>query len=145
GSRGGNGGAGTVFLSDTNGNDFTTLHTFPFQGGTPLGDLIVADGVAYGTSEFSVPGSGSVFAVTPTAVPTIQFTATPTSGIPPQAVQFSAPAVDDKGNTILEWYWNFDDGTPVFTITFSTNREGVISTNYNYTSTQNPLHTYTNS
>src|SRR6185437_2416462 len=145
GSGGGNGGAGTVFLSDTNGNDFTTLHTFPFQGGTPLGDLIVADGVAYGTSEFSVPGSGSVFAVMPTAAPTIQFTTTPTSGIPPQAVQFSAPAVDDKGNTILGWYWNFADGTPTFTISITTNRAGVVSTNYIYTSVQNPLHTYTNS
>ena len=85
-----------------------------------------------------------MFAVTPTAPPSIQFTASPTNGIPPQAVQFSAPGVDDKGNTLLAWYWNFGDGTPTFTITITTNRTGVIVTNYNYISTQNPLHTYTN-
>jgi uncharacterized repeat protein (TIGR03803 family) len=151
-SGGGNGGAGTVFQLDTNGTGFTTLHTFPFQQGTPMGDLVAIGNTAYGTSEYGAPvsassltGAGSVFAITPTAPPSIQFTASPTNGIPPQAVQFSAPGVDDRGNTLLAWYWNFGDGTPTFTITYSTNRSsGVISTNYNYISTQNPLHTYSN-
>jgi hypothetical protein len=41
-------------------------------------------------------------------------------------VQFTTPAVDDKGNTITTWYWNFGDGT--------TNNDHA----------QNQLHTYTN-
>ena len=142
-STGGNGSAGTVFQLDTDGNNFATIHTFAFQGGTPMGDLIVMNGLIYGTTEFSDQGSGYVFSVTPTAAPMVQFTASPTNGIPPQAVQFSAPGVDDNGNTILGWYWNFDDGTPTYTITITTNHGGIF-TNYNYISTQNPLHTYTN-
>ncbi len=146
-SEGGNGGAGTVFQVNTDGTGFATLHTFPFQQGTPAGDLVVVGDTVYGTSEFGAPvsassltGSGSVFAITPTATPSIQFTANPTNSIPPQAVQFSAPGVDDKGNIIVAWYWNFGDITPTFIIT--TNRSGSLVTNY--LSTQNPLHTYTN-
>ena len=146
-SNGGKGQGGTVFQLNTDGTDFRTLHTFPFQQGTPLGNLVAIGDTVYGTSEYGAPasassaaGAGSVFAVTPTATPGIQFTASPTNGIPPQAVQFSAPGVDDKGNTVLAWYWNFGDGTPTFTIT--TNRSGSLVTNY--PSTQNPLHTYTN-
>ena len=144
--------AGTVFQLNTDGTGFTTLHTFPFQQGTPAGDLVVIGNTVYGTSEYgaavsasSFAGAGSVFAVTPTATPSIQFTANPTNGIPPQAVQFTAPGVDSADNTLIAWYWNFGDGTPTFTITISTNRTtGVITTNYNYISTQNPLHSYTN-
>lgn len=130
-STGGNGLAGTVFQLDTSGTGFTTLHTFPFQQGTPVGDLVVIGNTVYGTSEFGAPvsasslaGSGSVFAVTPTATPSIQFTASPTNGIPPTTVQFASPGVDDKGNTIITWHWNFGDG----------------STN----TAQNPSHSYTN-
>ena len=83
--------------------------------------------------------------MTPTATPGVQFTASPTNGIPPQAVQFSAPAVDDKGNPLTAWYWDFGDGTPTFTVTVSTNRgTGTVVTNITYISTQNPLHNYTN-
>jgi len=143
-SSGGNGLAGTVFELNTDGTDFTTLHTFPFQQGTPVGNLVAIGDTVYGTSEYG-GGAGSVFAVTPTATPSIQFTASPTNGIPPQAVQFSAPGVDNEGNTLLAWYWDFGDGTPTFTISITTNRNtGVISTNYIYISNQNPLHTYTN-
>ena len=131
-ANGGNGSAGTVFEMNTDGSDFTTLHTFPFQQGTPVGDLVAIGNTVYGTSEFgapvsmsSLPGSGSVFAVTPTATPSIQFTASPSNGIPPQAVQFTAPGVDDKGNTIIQWKWDFGDG-----IQFS--------------GAANPAHTYTN-
>ena len=143
-TSGGNGSGGTVFQLDTDGNNFATLHPFGISSGTPMGDLIVANGVIYGTTEFSDIGSGYVFSITPTGAPTIHFAATPTNGIPPQSVQFSAPGVDDNGNAILAWYWNFDDGTPTFTITYSTNKDGMIATNYNYISTQNPLHSYTN-
>jgi uncharacterized repeat protein (TIGR03803 family) len=146
-SSGGNGSGGTVFQLDTGGTGFSTLHAFPSQQGTPLGDLLVIGNTVYGTSEFGAPvsassvaGSGSIFAITPTGTPGIQFAASPTNGIPPQAVQFSAPAIDDKGNTILYWYWNFGDGTPTFIVT--TNHSGTLVTNY--PSVQNPSHTYTN-
>ncbi len=131
-SDGGNGNAGTVFQLNTDGSGFTTLHTFAFQQGMPVGDLVVIGNTVYGTSEYgapvsasSLPGAGSVFALDPSFTPSISFTASPTNGIPPQAVQFSAPGVDNGGNTIITWHWNFGDG----------------STNY---STQNPSHTYTN-
>jgi uncharacterized repeat protein (TIGR03803 family) len=132
-STGGNGGAGMVFQINTDGTGFATLHTFPTEQGTPAGDLMAIGNTVYGTSEYgapvsasALPGGGSVFAVTPTATPSIQFTASPTNGIPPQAVQFNAPAVDSAGNTILAWYWNFGDGST------------------NSSNTQNPVHTYTN-
>ena len=123
-STAGNGSAGTVFQLDTNGSNFATLHTFAFQGGTPMGDLLVTNNVIYGTSEFSSPGSGFVFSVTPTAAPMVQFTASPTNGLPPTTVQFNVPTVDDKGNMIIYWKWDFGDG----------------STN----TAQSPFHTYTN-
>jgi uncharacterized repeat protein (TIGR03803 family) len=130
-STSGNGLAGTVFQMDTSGTTFTTLHTFPFQQGTPVGELVVLGNTVYGTCEYGAPvsasslaGAGSVFAVTPTATPSIQFSASPTNGIPPTTVQFTSPGVDDKGNTIINWNWYFGDG----------------STN----TTQNPAYTYTN-
>lgn len=52
------------------------------------------------------------------------FTASPTNGAVPLAVQYSPSNIDSLGNTIVGWHWNFGDGT---------------------TSTaQNPSHTYTN-
>ncbi|HTQ51913.1 MAG TPA: leucine-rich repeat protein [Candidatus Acidoferrales bacterium] len=52
------------------------------------------------------------------------FTASPTNGVVPMAVQFSSSNIDSLGNTIVGWHWNFGDGA---------------------TSTaQNPSHTYTN-
>jgi hypothetical protein len=89
-----------------------------------MGDLLVTNGVIYSTSEFSTTGTGFVFSVTPTGTPTIHFTATPTNGFPPTTVQFNTPAVDDYGNTIVYWHWDFGDG----------------GTNL----AQAPLHTYSN-
>src|SRR6185312_10130487 len=51
-TAGGGGSGGTVFQLDTNGNNFATLHAFNVSAGTPMGDLIVANGVIYGTTEF---------------------------------------------------------------------------------------------
>jgi uncharacterized repeat protein (TIGR03803 family) len=131
-SAGGNGNAGIVFQLDTSGTGFTTLHTFPFPQGTPVGDLMVIGNIVYGTSEFGAPassgsvaGAGSVFALDPGFTPSISFTASPTNGIPPTTVQFSAPGADSGGNTIIAWHWTFGDG----------------STNY---IAQNPSHIYTN-
>jgi len=131
-SIGGNGGAGTVFQINTDGTGFTPLHAFPFQQGKPAGDLVSIGNTVYGTCEYGAPasasslaGSGLVFAVTPTATPSIEFTASPTNGIPPQTVQFTAPGVDDEGNTISQWKWNFGDGAQ-------------------FQGAANPTHTYTN-
>ncbi|MGA2656058.1 MAG: choice-of-anchor tandem repeat GloVer-containing protein [Verrucomicrobiota bacterium] len=131
-SIGGNGSAGTVFQINTDGTGFTPLHAFPFQQGKPVGDLVAIGNTVYGTCEYGAPASGSsiagsglVFAVTPTATPSIEFTASPTNGIPPQTVQFTAPGVDDRGNTIIEWKWNFGDGAQ-------------------FQGAANPTHTYTN-
>jgi hypothetical protein len=46
---------GTVFQVNTDGTSFTTLHTFPFQQGTAVGDLVVVGNTVYGTSEFGAP------------------------------------------------------------------------------------------
>jgi hypothetical protein len=54
-----------------------------------------------------------------------QFSATPTNGFAPLAVQFTSPSVDSASNTIVSWYWSFGDG-----VGHSTN--------------QNPSYTYTN-
>ena len=57
-------------------------------------------------------------------LPTIQYTATPDSGLVPLTVSFSSPSTDSGGSPVTQWAWNFGDGT---------------------TSTlQNPSHTYTN-
>ena len=50
-SSGGGGTAGTVFQINTDGTSFTTLHLFPFQQGTPLGDLMAIGNTVYGTSD----------------------------------------------------------------------------------------------
>jgi uncharacterized repeat protein (TIGR03803 family) len=57
--------------------------------------------------------------------PPIHFTANPTNGLPPLAVQFNSPGADAGSNTLVSWNWNFGDGSS--------------------DTTQNPSHTYTNS
>jgi hypothetical protein len=41
---------------------------------------------------------------------TVQFTASPTNGYAPLAVQFNSTNVDSQGNAITNWNWNFGDG-----------------------------------
>jgi PKD repeat protein len=45
-----------------------------------------------------------------TESPTVQFTANPTIGLVPLAVQFNCPSVDSCTNRITVWRWDFDDG-----------------------------------
>jgi uncharacterized repeat protein (TIGR03803 family) len=60
-------------------------------------------------------------------LPPIQFTASPTNGVPPpMAVKFSSPGVDGGSNMIVSWNWNFGDSS------------NIVSAG------QNPSHTYTN-
>jgi uncharacterized repeat protein (TIGR03803 family) len=64
-------------------------------------------------------------AIMASAPPPIHFTAAPTNGLPPLAVQFNSPGADDGSNTLVSWNWNFGDGSS--------------------NTTQNPSHIYTNS
>ncbi len=66
----------------------------------------------------TVMGSGPAI-----VIPAVRFTATPTNGEPPMNVQFTCPTIDNLGNLLTQWSWDFGDGA---------------------TSTQrNPSHTYT--
>ena len=132
--------SGTVFALNTDGTGFATVHTFtPTQpsfdafadytnadGSTPYASMILSDSTLYGLTEKGGGiGHGTIFALDlSVAPPPIQFTASPTNGVPPLTVHFNAPAVDAGGNTILAWNWNFGDGS-----------NSIV---------QNPTHTYTN-
>jgi uncharacterized repeat protein (TIGR03803 family) len=130
---------GTVFAINTDGIGFATLNTFTpatydssgdytnAGGASPVGNLILSGSTLYGGTELGgTNGIGTVFALNLAAAPpTIQFTASPTNGVPPLTIQFTSPTVDAGNNATLAWNWNFGDGT-----TNST--------------TQNPSHVYTN-
>jgi uncharacterized repeat protein (TIGR03803 family) len=70
------------------------------------------------------PVIGSGPAIMASVPPPIHFTANPTNGLPPLAVQFNSPGADAGSNTIVSWNWNFGDGSS--------------------DTAQNPSHTYTN-
>lgn len=71
----------------------------------------------------TVIGFGPAIIVNP--LPPVQFSATPTKGLPPPlAVHFTSPAQDAGSNSILSWSWHFGDGSS--------------------STAQNPSHTYTN-
>jgi PKD repeat protein len=69
----------------------------------------------------AITGMGPQISVIPP--PTLQFSATPTNGEPPLQVQFNSPAVDNSGNPMTSWNWNFGDGVT--------------------SASRNPSHTYT--
>jgi uncharacterized repeat protein (TIGR03803 family) len=141
-SLGGLNGSGSVFAINTDGTAYATIYSFSqskpnasgvytnADGTTPVGNLIISGSKLYGmTMAGGANGRGTVFAldlaVPPSAtVIRITFTASPTNGAPPLAVQFNSPAADGDGNRILSWNWDFGDGS------------GSIA--------QNPSHTYTN-
>jgi uncharacterized repeat protein (TIGR03803 family) len=123
---GGSFGGGTVFAINTDGTGFAAIHTFtPITydsvsgvatnagGASPVGNLILSGSALYGATELGgTNGIGTVFALNLAAAPpTIQFTASPTNGVPPLTVQFSFPTNDGGSNATLEWNWNFGDGT----------------------------------
>jgi uncharacterized repeat protein (TIGR03803 family) len=112
---------GTVFALNTDGTSFATIHTFTpiindsvtavytnADGSTPYASMILSGNTLYGTTvSGGTNGLGTVFALNLAAAPpTIQFTASPTNGVPPLTVQFNS-----GGNAILGWNWNFGDGT----------------------------------
>ena len=131
--NGGSSGYGSVFAVGTDGISFTTLYTFTATttnssgsytnsaGLNPDSGLIFSGNILYGTARHGgSSGNGTLFALIPNFV---QVTASPATGPAPLTVHFSAPSIDNLGNTITNWSWHFDDGS---------------------TSTlQNPSHTYT--
>jgi uncharacterized repeat protein (TIGR03803 family) len=128
--------SGTVFAVNTDGTGFATIHTFTpttddnpltsvytnADGSTPESSMILSGNTLYGTTlSGGTNGLGTVFALNLAAAPpSIQFTASPTNGVPPLTVQFNS-----GGNAIGGWNWNFGDGTTNSTA-------------------QNPSHVYTN-
>ncbi|MFZ0829484.1 MAG: leucine-rich repeat protein [Verrucomicrobiia bacterium] len=62
------------------------------------------------TNGLGLAVSGSGPTITP-SLPTVTFTANPTSGIIPLSVQFTSPGVDSGGNAITRWNWTFGDGS----------------------------------
>ena len=55
----------------------------------------------------TVYGSGPAIIISSLGV---TFTASPNYGVAPLTVQFTCPNVDNGGNTITRWNWNFGDG-----------------------------------
>jgi uncharacterized repeat protein (TIGR03803 family) len=88
------------------------------------GQVVVTGG---DESEFNGPGLNIVetFSLTLGTGPNLDVSDSPTSGLAPLAVHFTSPSMDDQGNLVTNWSWNFGDGYS--------------------SSAQNPIHTYTNS
>ena len=79
-----------------------------------------------GINNLGIPIAGTNATVTVSATAPefdVAFTAAPTTGYAPLTVDFSATNVDNFGNAITSWNWNFGDGTTSIL--------------------QNPVHTYT--
>ncbi len=74
------------------------------------------------TNNLGIPVPGAVPSITVSPL-TVAFGARPTTGVVPLPVNFNAAAMDNLGNAITGWKWDFGDGA--------------IST------AQNPSHTYT--
>jgi uncharacterized repeat protein (TIGR03803 family) len=122
-SSGGSLGSGTAFGLNTDGTGFTVMHSFTggYDGGNPLGLLVVSGNTLYGTTQLGGSSTnGTVFAL---GCFSLQFTVSPTIGVTPATINFTSPGADNYGNAITGWNWTFGDGS---------------------TSTaQNPSHTYT--
>ncbi len=81
--------------------------------------------VVTNTPGLAITASGPSISAT---LPTVQFTASPTSGFPPLSVQFTSPTVDSGGNAITSWNWNFGDNS----VSTSQNPTHLYSTIANY-------------
>jgi PKD repeat protein len=96
-----------------------------FEGNAPPDDSTVfaSDGDA---TVYYLPGAtgwGPTFGTAPTVeLPGITLTANPSSGNVPLAVNFTAASADSATNPVLNWNWNFGDGST--------------------SATQNPSHAY---
>jgi PKD repeat protein len=112
-------------VSGTLSSSYTTFATnlnYPTGLASDSADnLFVADYDAGDIYKFDTNGARAVFAsglLAPVAVafapanlPQVQFSASPTNGTAPVIVQFNAPNVDNLGNTITSWHWDFGDGS----------------------------------
>jgi hypothetical protein len=87
-----------------------------FEGNAPPDDasVFVGDGNA---KVYYLPGAagwGATFGTAPTMeLPGIAITAHPSSGDVPLDVSFTAAAVDSASNPVVNWTWNFGDGSTI--------------------------------
>jgi uncharacterized repeat protein (TIGR03803 family) len=94
-TRGGSEGYGNIFKVDTDGTDFTVLHSFTPAEGNPFGSPLTKNGnILYGTLVGASQGAGTVFSIT---LPELKL-----------SIAVSAP------NVILSWPTNFPDSTLQF-------------------------------
>ena len=98
--------------------------------GQPVTGLQATDTVPAGS--YQLVGNDSC---KPNAPPTAVLSATPTSGIAPLTVNFSAAASSDPdaGDTIVEYTFNFGDGSPVETRKVSDLGDSAKTTTHTYT------------
>jgi uncharacterized repeat protein (TIGR03803 family) len=91
-------------------------HTYTMAGTFSPGLLVT------NSNGLPIVETGPSISVSPPT--TVLFTANPTNGLAPLAVNFAAAGVDNAGNPISNWNWTFGDGSS--------------------STAQNPSHTYTN-
>lgn len=87
-----------------------------FEGNAPPDDGTVFSGDT-NARVYYLPGAtgwGPTFGTAPTIELTgITATASPTNGQAPQIVNFTASAIDGASNAVLNWNWNFGDGSTI--------------------------------
>jgi PKD repeat protein len=74
-------------------------------------DTYVSEGIYYPTLKAINSTGATLVAYGPSIIlPTMTFTASPTNGPTPLAVQFAGTNTDSVGNTVTNWQWTFGDG-----------------------------------
>ncbi len=110
---GGTNGVGMIFKIGTNG---VLTYLYSFVGGVngyyPNAPPVQGeDGNLDGTTENGGAGSVGMVYQLSVGLPTLEFSANPTNGAAPLGVQFDSAGFDSLGNTIVNWSWNFGDGS----------------------------------
>jgi len=104
-------GGGTAFAIRTDGSGLQNLHNFYFwtDGYYVWSSLLISGNTLYGTAlGGGAKGYGTEFSIALDL--SIGLSAIPTAGPAPLTVLFSAPNVDNYGETITNWNWSFGDG-----------------------------------
>ena len=122
-SSGGSSGYGTVFSVDTNGNSFTTLHSFSTtnnlagtnsDGAIPIGGLVMSGNVLYGTaSAGGATGYGTVFSLI--LPPSLSITLSGTNAILTWPTNMTAYNLQSTTNLVPPVNWTAVNGQYVVT------------------------------
>ncbi len=100
-----------VFIGATNPGSYQLVWRYFSPAGTP-GSSVTLEGTATPAGIVGYQGL-----LTSAGVASQPFTsrypwsASPTNGVLPLTVQFTAPSADSAGNPITSWYWSFGDGS----------------------------------